>query len=228
MSRTTKENVYCQAAFTQEVWNVAVKVMDMTFTQEVWNVAVKVMDMYEEGNLKQQKLSQRHLLATPEFKQHYFLPLHHLKPPFQEDTLQLVANRQLSLSEMKEACNKHRAMTGIKRSFMRCTNTQSWDEAVSRFGAFADEGRLAQFTCLNFHKQIPEPFRDYCQSALNSENPTAVDCYTVAKEGTSGYVLQADTTSLTAARIKQAISCYMGANLIITHIPQVMLAKSHF
>lgn len=211
MSRTTKENVYCQAAFTQEVWNLA----------------VKVMDTYEEGKLKHQKLSQRNLVATPDFKQHYFLPLHHLEPKFQGEMLQLLAECQLSLSEMKERCTKHRALATIKSSFVRCTGARNWEDAVHRFEAFTDEVRLAQFVLLNFRKQIPEPFRDYCQAALNSENSTAVDCYTVVKEGTTGYVLQADPTALTAARIKQAISCYTGANLIIAQIPPVSLRQFH-
>ncbi len=205
MSHTTKENVYCQAAFTQEVWSLA----------------VKVKDAYEEGKLKQHKLSQRNLLTTPDFKQHYFLPLHYLELSFQEACLQLVVDRQLSLSEMKEWCNKHQALSTVKSSFVRCTGTRNWEEAVRRFEAFADEDRLAQLIHLNFRKQIPEPFRDFCQAAVNSENPTAVDCYTVIKECTSGYILQDDPTDPTATKIKEAISCYTGANLIIAHIPSI-------
>ncbi len=114
-------------------------------------------------------------------------------------------------------CNKHRALSTVKSSFVRCTGTQNWEAVVRRFEAFADEDSLAQFIHLNSHKQIPEPFRNFCQAAVNSKNQTAVDCYTVVKEGTSGYVLQADPTALSETKIKETISCYTEQS----HIRQV-------
>lgn len=205
MSRTTRENIICQSSFAQPVWDLA----------------VQVMDLYEEGKLKQQKLSQKNLTVTPEFKQQHFLPLHHLEETFQAQVLQRVINQDYSLPELKEACNSQRGMITIKKAFVRCTNTRNWDEAVDRFGAFADEGRLAQFVHLSFQKQIPDPFRNYCQAALSSEHPTAVDCFTVARNGAQGYVLHANPTTLTAAQIKAAVNSYTGAHLIVAHIPQV-------
>lgn len=65
MSRTTRENIFCQASFQKEVWCHA----------------TTVMNMYEQGKLKDQKLSQENLTTTPEVKQH-FLPLHHLDPDY--------------------------------------------------------------------------------------------------------------------------------------------------
>ena len=135
--------------------------------------------------------------------------------------LQQVVNRDQSLAEMKEACARYRSLTILKKSFVRCTNTRNWEHAVSRFRMHADEARLSQFQHLNFNKGIPQVFRDYCQAALSSRSRQDVDCYTVTYNETKGYVLQADTTVLTAERLKEAVSVYQGANIIIAHIPQV-------
>ena len=37
---------------------------------------------------------------------------------------------------------------------------------------FTSEDRLAKFTALNFKQSIPDPFRTYCQSALNLQIPS--------------------------------------------------------
>ena len=48
-----------------------------------WKMAVLVMDKFEKGTLKGQKLSQKQLILTPEFKQQLLQPLHHLNEQFQ-------------------------------------------------------------------------------------------------------------------------------------------------
>ncbi len=207
MSRTTRDNIFCQAAFSEGVWSLA----------------TEVMNMYEDGQLKGQKLSRKNLLTTPEFKQQHFQPLHHLDPLYQQRMLQQLVDRDQSLSEMKEACSKHRSLSILKTSFVRCTNVRNWEDAVSRFSLFAVESRLSQFQHLSFNKGIPQVFRDYCQAALSSRNAQAVDCYTVTCNEIKGYVIQADTTVLTAERIKEAVSTYQGANIIVAHIPKVLV-----
>ena len=49
MSRTSKENLFCQAAFPRSVWELA----------------VKVMNMFEDGELKNQKLSKKKPVLDP-------------------------------------------------------------------------------------------------------------------------------------------------------------------
>ena len=67
MSRTQKENIFAQASFPVNTWTIA----------------ITVMDKYEKGALRGQKLSQKQLMVTPEFKQHLLQPLHHLDEEFQ-------------------------------------------------------------------------------------------------------------------------------------------------
>ena len=101
MSRTQKENVFIQAAFEKRVWEVA----------------VDVMNQYEQGQLKDQKLNRKHLLATPEFKQHLFQPLHHLAPDFQQSALKRVKDNDISLAEMKKQAADFRSLNTVKATF---------------------------------------------------------------------------------------------------------------
>lgn len=124
---------------------------------------------------------------------------------------------------MKQQCSEHRTLVNTKKAFVRCTNTHNWDEAKRCFPSFANESRLTQFLHLSFTKGAPEVFCDYCQAALNSTNVTPVDCYTIIKNGATGYVLQPDSMAITAARVREAVASYQGANIIVAHIPQVSL-----
>lgn len=87
MSRTQCENIFTQAAFSAPVWEVA----------------LKVIELFEDGQLKAQRLTKKSLIiAKPEFKQHHFQCLHNIHPPFQQEILQKVADREITLEEMKK------------------------------------------------------------------------------------------------------------------------------
>ena len=100
MSRTSKENLFCQAAFPRSVWELA----------------VKVMNMFENGEIKNQKLSKKNLCSTPRMKQNHFVPLHHLDTSFQESALEKVLCKELSLNELKIHCQTYRAHFRIRRT----------------------------------------------------------------------------------------------------------------
>lgn len=86
MSRTQCENIFAQASFSPSVWEKA----------------LKVIKMFEDGKLKNQKLNKKSLISKPEFKQHHFQCLHNLAPSFQQQILQQVTNREITLEEMKK------------------------------------------------------------------------------------------------------------------------------
>lgn len=112
------------------------------------------MDMYEDGALKDQKLNKKHLISTPEFKQHLLQPLHNLQVQFQATILQKVIDEEISLKELKDEAVLFRALETVKRAFIRCTNSQSWGDATQKFPAFTAEDRLAQFMKLDFRHSI--------------------------------------------------------------------------
>ena len=52
-------------------------------SKAVWALAVKIMDAFEAGELKDQRLSKKQLMAKPEFKQQNLQPVQSLPPAFQ-------------------------------------------------------------------------------------------------------------------------------------------------
>ncbi len=135
------------------------------------------MTMYEDGALKDQKLNKKQLISAPEFKQHLLQPLHHLQAEFQASVLDKVINTEVSLKEMKDKAASFRALEAVKRAFVRCTNSQTWVDAVERFPTFTTEVRLAQFSRLGFSTQhsrrvqviLPECYKHTKSSARHYE-----------------------------------------------------------
>ena len=137
---------------------------------------MRVIELFENGQLKQQKLSKKRLMnAKPDFKQHHFQCLHNIEPSFQQGVLQKVVDREITLDEMKRRAYECRSLGYIQKAFMKYTNT-TWDEAQARFPWHTQQGRLAQFSGLNFAKNVPDSFRTYCQSALRGENSQQSCC----------------------------------------------------
>ena len=96
ISRTQRENIYCQAGFGLSVYRKM----------------QTVMNMYEDGDLKDQKLSKKQLTTVPEFKQYQMQPLHNLQASFQSTVLQKVIDKEISLKEMKDEADNFRSLEG--------------------------------------------------------------------------------------------------------------------
>jgi len=153
MSRSNRDNVYCQASFSKEAWLLA----------------VKIMDLFEEGEIKGQKLSTRQLTCKPEFKQQYLQPVQCLPDSFKLRVLTSVAEKDMSFSELKRAASDYRAEQAVQKAFCKCTNT-TWEGARHRYPTFTTQDRLRQFLDLNFSKQMPQAFVAYCQAAMHAES----------------------------------------------------------
>lgn len=76
------------------------------------------------------------------------------------------------MKEMKDEAIKFRSLENVRNAFVRCSNSKTWEEAVTSFPAFTSEDRLEKFMNLDFKQNIPDAFRAYCQSALNMQMPT--------------------------------------------------------
>lgn len=203
MSRTQCENVFAQASFSPLVWEKA----------------LKVIEMFEDGKLKNQKLSKKNLISKPEFKQHHFQSLHNLAPSFQQQVLQQVANCEITLEDMKKKANDFRALENIKRAFTRCTNS-TWAEAKERFPWHTSDENLNHFLGLNFIKSVPDSFRIYCQAALRGENHREMNDFTY--QGCEAMIIELKINEFTVADLQAAYPSYSGANLILTSIPKVI------
>ena len=98
----------------------------------------------------------------------------------------------------------------VRKAFVRCTCSQNWEDAVSRFPRFTSEDHLAKFTALNFKQSIPDPFRAYCQSALN-----------LMDEGIRVATVCGPLTALSAEKLKEVDPAYPGSQLILAKAPKV-------
>lgn len=208
MPRTQRDNIFIQAAFEKSVWNLA----------------LQVMNRFEMGQLKSQKLNRKHLVSTPEFKQHLLQPLHHLDPQFQQSILQKIVDQGVSLSEMKKEASEFRSMCVIKSTFMRLTSCHSWDEAKEKFPAFTSAERLSQYTSLDYKHAVPEVFRTFCQAALDSTATGSLSSSPMTRvdvNGVSVYLIEAKFSSISAQSLQRADTSYSGAHLMICNMPEV-------
>ena len=102
---------------------------------------------------------------------------------------------------------------------MRCTNSQSWDDATAKYSAFTNTDRLAQFTKLDFRHHFPDIFKTYCQSALNLQNFAngSVKLF----NGVKVAVVRGALSEISTQQLKEVDSSYTGAELIVAKIPKV-------
>ena len=65
---------------------------------------------------------------------------------------------------------RHSVYTKIQAGFVKATNSNSWEEAITKYVDFASSEKLEQFQKLNFNlPQLPTEFIKYCQLAISSK-----------------------------------------------------------
>ena len=102
----------------------------------------------------------------------------------------------------------------------RCVNKDSWEKAEKEYPNFAkEEERLQQFLPLKIKSrgEIPKPFSEYCQVAVNSTNrdSTNVLTHTLTRNGHRCDFIQASYQSISKCMVKQKVDDFQGASLII-------------
>ena len=74
-------------------------------------------------------------------------------------------NKELSLTEMKEAEILKR-LEILKKSFVKFTDSKSWEDAQTHFQSFASDCELKEFAKLDVSKKIPV----FCKFLLESQS----------------------------------------------------------
>ena len=173
----------------------------------------KVMDLFEDGGLKDQKLIKKQLISAPEVKQHHLQPLCWLPESVQESLLDSVLNE-------REEANEYRQLELMKKAFVKCTNSRSWEYAESTYPSFVSN--LDKFVTLKFskHDEIPEVFKTFCQAAINSKK--CANSSQIKKIGDFHITLvQGNMESVSMEQIKKVDDLYAGAQFILTSVPKV-------
>ena len=129
--------------------------------------------------------------------------------------LSAVVNKEKTLSELKDAAKRYRALQSVRTAFCRCTNT-TWEQACERFPLYTSEQRLSQFLSLNF-KNIPKSFVSYCQAALQKEHQSSstqsLDVY--SHHGVPAYAPEHDILAVSYSDIRESGAVFNGAHLFI-------------
>ena len=90
-----------------------------SFKQNVWQLVVTIMDLFEEGELKDQSLNTKALMTKPEFRQQYLSPIQCLPDAFKLEVLQQVVDGDLSLMELRDKAAEYRSLRTIERAFCK-------------------------------------------------------------------------------------------------------------
>ena len=114
-----------------------------SFSKEAWTLTVKIMDLFEQGKIKDRKLSIRQLTSKLDFKQQYLQPVQCLPDSFKLQILTSVAEKDMSFSELKKAASDYRAEQAVQKAFCKCTNT-TWEGACRRYPLFTIKDCLQQ------------------------------------------------------------------------------------
>lgn len=117
--------------------------------KQVWDLAVKVMDLFEKAKLKDQNLKSTTANTKPEFKQQYLTPIRCLDSTDQCSLLERCINGQLSLKEMKNEAETLKKLHLLKKTFVKLTNTRNWEDATCQFPQCACESHIKRFIALD-------------------------------------------------------------------------------
>lgn len=145
----------------------------------------------------------------------------------QVEMLSDVAACKISLSEMKSAAKRYRNLCSIKKAFCRATNT-TWAEAQERFGQYARDEKLVQFTGLEFTKGIPEAFKSYCHAALLSESSSDTQPDSFKHKDATAYIVEQNCLTVSHNDIKASGIPFSGSNLFIATISEVLIVAINY
>ena len=180
---------------------------------------MQVMDGFEDGRLKDQKLSRKQNISKPEFRQPYIQPIQCLPADFQLEKLQLV-DKKIPLSQLKEEASKYRSMKSIKKAFRSVTNVSSWDEAVQRFPSHTSASVLESFCHLSFQKLIPQSFISFCQSALQESITDSDENDHLVHNDVLAFFVKVSFKEATLSKIRSG-NKFMGAHLSFVRLTKV-------
>lgn len=185
---------------------------------------MKVIDLFEEAKLKGQRLNLSSLLSKPEFKQQYLAPIRALEESDQCLLLQKVIDKQISLAELKAESSNVKQLHNLRVVFVRLTNANSWEDAGTKFPAFATDEQLLKFIHLDLKKSIPKSFSDFCLRAKNStQDAPQLQSFSTTFNGVSAHVLQQKFTEVSGIKIKSEVPSFNGANLALASFNEVQI-----
>ena len=182
------------------------------------------MDLFENHKLKDQKMQcGLKIITKPEIKQQYLAPIRCLNINDQLSLLLRCKNKELSLTEMKKEAEILKRLEILKKSFVKFTNSKSWEDAQTHYQPFASDCELKKFAKLDVSKEIPQSFVNFCRKAkVSRESGQAGTEDHVFKYGQLiACTLQANASEISGQMITSSFQNFHGADMILLSIPEV-------
>lgn len=183
------------------------------------------MDLYEKFKLKDQKPPCGLKISKPEFKQQYLAPLRRLSLNDQCSLLLQCKNKEISLNELKKEADMLKKLVALKNTFCKLTNAKSWEDAQAQFQSFASERELQKFISLDFSKEVPPSFVNFCRRAKSAVENEQLDIehHVVKYQGLIACILQQKLDELSGHAITSAYSKFHGADMIFLAVTEVRI-----
>ena len=164
------------------------------------------------------------LLSKPEFKQQYAAPIRALHENDQCVLLQQVAEKEISLNELKELAAAKKSLYALKTAFVKLTNSDTWERAAETFPNYATETKLKRFLGCDLKKGIPKLFQDFCHQAKLSGTgiiPDSVISFDCNDGPLTINLIEGKLTGITGQVIQRSQPSFSGADLAVVLINEV-------
>ena len=121
---------------------------------------------------------------------------------------------------MKVEATELKQMQALKKAFTRLTNTDSWEEAVTNFPAFATEEQLRKFLSIDVKKKYHKILWIFVPRAKHSGTSTSVNEPDggIAYKSCTAYVVESKVTGVNGQMLKSTAPSFSGATLSILRI----------
>ena len=109
-------------------------------------------------------------VKVPELKGSNFKCLRGIDASIAESLLAEVSEGELALHELNSQCLSIKQLSKVQAAFTRGTNSDSWENACSKFPRFTSAEQLEPFKKLNFNSpKIPTEFMPTSSGATRSK-----------------------------------------------------------
>ena len=133
-----------------------------------------------------------------------------------------IDNKKCSIKEAIGKCAEIKVLQKIQAAFIKFTNCEDWDEAVTKYPDFATAEKLEPFKKLDFNnsKKIPDKFLKFCQqakemSSVKDWNQEHDGYFSISHKGFLGIVLKQNLFELTPQALSTLNCSCKGLNLVI-------------
>ena len=189
-----------------------------------FDVLQSIYKAHSKGGLKSQVIprSDKGIDAVLDLKGSSFKAFRGLDADIIYQLLSEVDNKKSSIKEAVAKCAEIKALQKVQAAFIKFTNCEDWDEAVTKYPDFATAEKLEPFKKLDFSnpKKVPDKFLKFCQQA--KEVTTSVDghlehdgYFSTSHKGYMGILWHQNLFDLLPQTLSEVKCSCKGLNLVI-------------